>query len=123
MPKQVTVKTRKQVFIVRQRQTIISSLVIKRMGRSVNLLGHKQVLLIEAPVRIPDVQKAWYTDMFPVEKASMVVLTKTSAIREWLVLTLSLINPMNVITTVLCAADGVIMTGQIAGWFIYLNAL
>ena len=53
----------------------------------------------------------------------MVVLTKISAIREWLVILMLVIRQIYVITTVLCAVDGVIMTGQIAGWFIYLNVL
>ena len=52
----------------------------------------------------------------------MVVLMKKSATKEWLVITMERINAF-VITTVLCAVDGVIMTGQIAGWFIYLNVL
>ena len=91
------------------------------MERYVRVLGHKQELFIEAPVRIPVVPMAWYTDMFPVEKEPMVVLTKISAIREWLVILMLVIRQMIVITTVPYAADGATMTGQIAGWFIYRN--
>ena len=122
MPKQVTVKTRKQVFIVRRRQALITNLVIKKMERGARLLGHKQVLFKRVPVRIPVVLMAWYMDIFPAEKEFMVVLMKKSATKEWLVITLERINAF-VITTVLCAADGVIITGQIAGWFICLNVL
>ena len=75
------------------------------------------MLLWEAPVRIPVVPMAWYMDIFPAEKEFMVVLMKKSATKEWLVITMERINAF-VITTVLCAVDGVIMTGQIAGWFI-----
>ena len=53
----------------------------------------------------------------------MVVLTKISAIREWLVILMLVIRQIYVIITVLCAVDGVIMTGQTAEKCICLNAL
>ena len=123
MPKQVTVKTRKQVFIVRRRQALITNLVIKKMERYVRVLGHKQELFIEAPVRITVVPMAWYTDMFPVEKEPMVVLTKILVMKEWLVILMLVIRQIYVITTVLCAVDGAIITGPTVVKCICRNAL
>ena len=87
------------------------------------VLGHKQELFIEAPVRIPVVPMAWYTDMFPVEKEPMVVLTKISAIREWLVILMLVIRQIYVITTVLCVVVDATMMAQIVEKCICLNVL
>ena len=111
------------MFIVQRRPELITNLVTNLMGIGVTLSGHKRELFIVVRVRTPVVQMAWYTDIFPVETKFTVALTKTSAMKEWLVTTLAHINPMNVITTELCAAGDVITADKIAVWCICLNAL